>query len=164
MGCDPKLWSPTAVYKATQLFVSETCADLALAYLLVILQPKIRHDIQVNKSLHIMLRQSLKKASYKGDLFYKGLILPLYTSCNSSLKETTIISSVLKTIRLPVVYSISALLLIMKMKHHQATPLFICSILAKKYHLPYRVIDSLVEYFIDIVTNNRKLPHFWFKV
>lgn len=47
------------------------------------------------------------------------------------------------------------------MEYSGASTLFMKTLLNKKYSLPYRVIDSLITYFVGFEHDERKMPVIW---
>jgi len=158
---DPEHWSPHAVYQATRLFISNLNAKMAQRFLALVLLPHVRQDIEENKRCHFALFQAMKKATYKPDAFFKGLLLPLCQSGDCNLREAVIVSSVLKRVSLPVLHSAAALLRIADMAYSGTNSFFIRVLLDKKYALPYRVIDGLVDHFMQFQREERVLPVVW---
>ncbi|KAL3141390.1 hypothetical protein ABBQ32_004967 [Trebouxia sp. C0010 RCD-2024] len=158
---DPEQWSPHAVYQATRLFISNLNAKMAQRFLALVLLPHVRQDIEENKRCHFALFQAMKKATYKPDAFFKGLLLPLCQSGDCNLREAVIVSSVLKRVSLPVLHSAAALLRIADMAYSGTNSFFIRVLLDKKYALPYRVIDGLVDHFTQFQREERVLPVVW---
>ncbi|KDD73844.1 bystin [Helicosporidium sp. ATCC 50920] len=157
----PEQWTPHATFAATRLFVSNLNDRLAQRYLALVLLPAVRNDIAENKRLHFALFQALKKATYKPAAFFKGILLPLCASGNCSLREAVIISSVLKRCSLPVLHSAAALLRLAEMPYSGTTSFFIRVLLDKRYALPYRVVDALVDHFVRFRSDERALPVVW---
>lgn len=90
----------------------------------------------------------------------QGVILPLAKEgCN--LKEASVVSSVMAKVSIPANHSAVALLKLAEMPYDGATSMFIRTLLNKKYALPHRVIDTLVEYFLRFVDEKRELPVLW---
>jgi len=50
-----------------------------------------------------------------------------------------------------------------QMPYNGTTNMFMNVLLNKKYALPYRVIDKLVEYFSSFMEEQRRLPVIWHK-
>merc|ERR1712216_167041 len=113
-----------------------------------------------NKKLNFHLYVSLKKALYKPAAFYKGVLLPLCQD-RPSLKEATIVASVLSKKSVPAVHSAAALMKILSLPYYGSNSIFIKAILNKKYALPYRVIDAVVEHFMQFLDETRALPVLW---
>lgn len=157
----PENWSAVAVRQATRIFASNLNAKMAQRFYNLVLLPRIRQDIQENKKLNFHLYLALKKALYKPSAFFKGILLPMCEEGDCTLREATIISSVLKKVSVPVLHSGAALLKIAQMKYSGANSLFITTLLNKKYALPYRVIDAMVEHFSQFKFDERKLPLLW---
>lgn len=158
---NPENWTPHAVYQATRMFVSNLNARMAQRFLALVLLPAVRSDIQTNHRLHFALFQSLKKATYKAGAFYKGLLLPLCASGNCTLREAVIFTSVLRRTSIPVLHSAAALLRISEMPYSGVNSFFIRVLLDKKYALPYRVIDALVDHFTSFTAEQRTMPVVW---
>ncbi|KXZ55173.1 hypothetical protein GPECTOR_3g32 [Gonium pectorale] len=177
---EPESWSVHAVYAATRLFVSNLNARLAQRFLALVLLPRVRSDIRQNKRLHFALFQALRKATYKPAAFYKaraggggddeearlrgwllGILLPLCQSRTCNLREAVILSSVLQRASLPVLHSAAALLRLASLEYCGTTSFFMRVLLDKKYALPYRVIDSLVDHFVRFADDERAMPVVW---
>jgi essential nuclear protein 1 len=158
---EPDMWTPHAVYQATRMFVSNLNARMAQRFLALVLLPAVRHDIHDNHRLHFALFQALKKATYKPGAFYKGLLLPLCASGSCTLREAVIFTSVLRRSSIPVMHSAAALLRIAEMPYSGVNSFFIRVLLDKRYALPYRVVDALVDHFTSFRDEERQLPVVW---
>lgn len=158
---EPEMWSPHAVYQATKMFVSNLNSRMAQRFLALVLLPHVRNDIQENKRLHFALFQSLKKATFKAGAFYKGILLPLCSSGDCTLREAVIITSVIRRSSIPVLHSAAAVLRIAEMPYSGVNSFFIRVLLDKRYSLPYRVIDALVDHFVSFTREERQLPVVW---
>jgi essential nuclear protein 1 len=152
----PDTWTPNACYEATKLFVSSRPA-LAQAFCQDILLPTVRENIRETKKLNVHLFKALKKALYKPASFFRGLLFPLVASGTCTLREATIVSSVLARVSIPVLHSATALYRLCEIGAEQmasdvesagACNIFIRTLLEKKYALPYRVVDALVFHFL----------------
>ncbi|KAK4894489.1 snoRNA-binding rRNA-processing protein [Elasticomyces elasticus] len=130
----PADWTPHAVYEATKLFTSSRPA-LAQAFVQDILLPRVREDIMENKKLNIHLYKALKKSLYKPAAFFRGLVFPLVASGTCTLREATIVGSVVARMMSDV-------------ESAGACNILIRTLLEKKYALPYRVVDALVFHFL----------------
>lgn len=158
---EPESWSSHAVYQGTRLFVSNLNARMAQRFLNLVLLPHVRRDIREHKRLHFALFQALKKATFKPGAFYKGILLPLCASGTCTLREAVILSSVIKRCSIPVLHSAAALLRIAEMPYSGVNSFFIRVLLDKRYALPYRVIDALVDHFVSFSKEERLLPVVW---
>lgn len=152
----PESWTPNAVYEATKLFTSSRPA-LAQAYCTDILLPQVREDIHESKKLNVHLYKSLKKALYKPAAFFRGFLFPLVGSGTCTLREATIVASVLARVSIPVLHSATALYRLCEISAEQmqhdpesagGCNILIRTLLEKKYALPYRVVDALVFHFL----------------
>jgi len=157
----PDEWTPQATYQATRLMASNCDPKCAELFYRDFLLEKVRDDIRENKKLNYHLYASLKKALYKPAAFYKGILLPLALGGDCTLHEATIVGSVLTKVSIPVNHSAVALLKLAEGRYSGASSMFIKLLLNKKYCLPYRVIDALVEHFLAFVNEDRELPVLW---
>jgi essential nuclear protein 1 len=158
---EPEKWTPHAVYQATRLFVSNLNNRLAQRFLALVLLPAFRADIRNNRRLHFAHFQALKKATYKAGAFYKGILIPLCSSGTCTLREAVILSSVIKRASIPVLHSAAALLRLAELPYCGTTSFFMRVLLDKKYALPYRVVDAMVDHFISFQREERQLPVVW---
>lgn len=69
--------------------------------------------------------------------------------------------SVLRRVSVPVLHSAAALLRMAEMPYSGTTSFFIRVLLDKKYALPYRVVDALVDHFVRFRREERTLPVVW---
>jgi len=157
----PDSWTPHAMYQATRLFASNLNPRMAQRFFNMVLLPAVREDIQSNKKLHFALFQALKKATYKPAAFYKGMVLPLLSSGSCTVREAVIWSSLLSRVSIPVLHSAVAILKIAEMPYSGTTSFFLQVMLLKKYALPHRVIDALVENFMKFEDEDRAVPVVW---
>lgn len=157
----PDEWSPAAMYAATRLFASNLKASQVVSFYEEVLLPSVLQDISENKKLNYHLYRALKKAVYKPDAFNKGILFPLCSAGGCSLREATIVSSVLSNVSIPMLHSAAALLYIAEQPYCVSNSVFIHALLNKKYALPYRAVDSLVTHFTRMRTDNRSLPLCW---
>lgn len=131
--------------------------------------------------LDVQLYEALKKGLYKPAAWFKGILFPLCevsrglaVSCavrsrltrfcdgfsttqgGCTLREATIIASVLTKISIPVLHSAAALLRLSNMEYTGPNSLFIRVLLDKKYALPFKVVDALVFHFIRLANTGMK--------
>jgi len=157
----PDEWSPHSWFVATRLFASNLNEHMAQHFYAAFLLPKCMEDIQENKRLNYHLYASLQKAVYKPAAWVKGILLPLAQNMSPTLREAAIIGSVLAKTSLPMQHGAAAMLKLSKMRYNGVTSLFLRILLQKKYALPHRVIDSLVEHFCAFKDETRQLPVLW---
>lgn len=157
----PKYWSPHALFQVTCLFLHTSNASSMERYANLVLLPRIRNEIQENRRLHFMIFQSIKKALLEPEAFYKGVLLPLCGSCNSTIRETNILSSVLRQMSIPRAPSTAALLKLTEMEFFGTTCHLIKVLLEKKYFLSSCVVDALVDYFVRFRNTRHSLPVVW---
>jgi essential nuclear protein 1 len=125
-----------------------------------VLLPRIRRDIARNKRLNFHLYQSVKKCMYRPAAFFKGLLLPL-AEFGCTPREAVVMSSLLSKCSIPLLHSAVALMKMAQLQYSGTTTLFIKTLLNKKYNLPYRVVDAMVNYFERFIQDQRKMPVVW---
>lgn len=134
---------------------------MAQRFFNLVLLPRVRADVAQNRRLHFALFCALKKACYKPAAFFKGILLPLCQAGNCTLREAVILASVLSRKSVPMLHSAAALLKIAEMDYSGTNSFFIRVLLDKKYALPYKVLDALVEHFMRFEKEARQLPVVW---
>uniref|UniRef100_A0A8R1IAP4 Bystin n=1 Tax=Caenorhabditis japonica TaxID=281687 RepID=A0A8R1IAP4_CAEJA len=157
----PETWTAAAMYQATRLFASNMNPKMCQRFYSLVLLPRLRDDIDEFKKLNYHLYQALCKAIYKPAAFFKGLILPLLESGSCTLREAVIFSSVLTKVPIPMFHSAAAMLRIAEMEYTGANSVFLRALIDKKYALPYRAIDGVVNHFIRLKTDERDMPVLW---
>ena len=157
----PDEWSPGATYACTRIFASNLNEKLAQRFFNMVLLEKCRDDIKRERKLNYHLYMALKKSLFKPGAFYKGILLPLAQSQTCTLREATIISSVLTKVSIPADHSAAALLKLIQLPYSGSTSLFIRVLLNKKYALPLRVLDALVDHFCSAEIDSRQRPVVW---
>ncbi|KAI8388450.1 Bystin-domain-containing protein [Radiomyces spectabilis] len=158
---NPQNWTPHATYEATRVFVSNLKANQAQKFFYHVLLERVEDDIQENGKLHYHLYLALKKALYKPAAFFKGILFPMCESGTCTLKQAAIVGSVLQKVSIPVLHSSAALLRLAEMDYTGPNSLFIRILLDKKYALPYKVVDALVEHFMRFQNDSRDMPVLW---
>jgi len=157
----PDTWSPHAMFQATRLFASNLNEHMAQRFYVLVLLPRVRDDIQEHKRLHHALYQALRKATFKPGAWFKGILLPLCESKTCTLREAVVLSSVLAKTSVPALHSAAVLMKLSELEYAGTTSFFIRVLLDKKYALPYRVVDALVENFLRFANEDRTLPVVW---
>ena len=158
---NPNAWSPHAMYQATRLFASNLNARMAQRFYSLVLLPRVRDDIAEHKRLHFALYQALRKATFKPAAFYKGILIPLCASRTCTLREAVVLSSVLTRGSIPMLHSAAALLKLAELPYAGTTSFFLRVLLDKKYALPFRVVDALVDHFLRFRGETRVVPVVW---
>jgi essential nuclear protein 1 len=156
---NPEAWTPQAVFQATRIFTSNLKSKMAQRFFSLILLERVRTDIAETNKLNYHLYMAVKKSLFKPAAFFKGFLLPL-TEQACTLRESSIISSILVKVSIPALHSAAALLKLAEMEYTPSTSLFLRVLLDKKYALPFKVIDALVFHFIAF-KNDDKLPVLW---
>lgn len=157
----PDKWSPHAMFAATRLFSSNLNPKMAQRFYNIFLLEHVRQDIRENKRLNFHLYMALKKALYKPQAFFKGIVIPLCESQNCSQREAAIVGSVLSKVSVPVIHSAATLMKLANMPYSGGNSMFIQVLLNKKYSLPTRVISELSKHFVRFTSDTRTLPVLW---
>ena len=157
----PDEWSPAAVYVATRLLASNLRPKEVMRYYTDVLLPRCLEDISENKKLNYHLYRALSKAVYKPEAFCKGILFPLCEDQSCTLRQATIIGSVLAKVSIPMLHSAAALLYISQLPYSPQCSVIITSLIEKKYAMPYRVLDAVVEGFLRMKRDPRSLPLLW---
>ncbi|KAG0291552.1 snoRNA-binding rRNA-processing protein [Linnemannia gamsii] len=157
----PENWTVHATYQATRIFTSNLKEKQAHKFFSLVLLDKIRDDIAENKKLNYHLYMALKKSLYKSKAFFKGILFPLCESGTCTLKEAAVVGSVITKVSIPVLHSAAALLRLADMEYTGPNSLFIRVLLDKKYAIPYKVIDGLVDHFLRFKMDPRPMPVLW---
>ncbi len=158
----PDEWTPHSMFVATRIFASNLNPRMAQRFFNLVLLPAVRNDIRANGKLNYHYYIALQKAVFKPAAFFKGIIIPLCESGDCSLREATIIGSVLAKISVPMMHSAAAMLKIASIKQYNgAASLFLKVLMNKKYSLPYKVIDAIAMHFISFQKETRPLPILW---
>ncbi|KAK5099775.1 snoRNA-binding rRNA-processing protein [Lithohypha guttulata] len=174
----PERWTPHAIYRATKIFVSANTST-GQYFIETVLLDRVREEIGETKKLNVHLYNAIKACFYRPAAFFKGFLFPLVNS-GCTLKEATIVSSVLAKIKVPALHSAAALLRLCEICAEQtsrinseaagAANMFIRVLLGKKYALPYKVVDALVFHFLRfrgskdeeaLGASEAKLPVLW---
>lgn len=158
---DPETWSAAAVFQATRIFASNLNESMAQRFFNLVLLPRVRDDIHYYKRLNFHLFMSMKKALFKPAAFFKGILLPLCEEGTCTLREATIIGSVISKCSIPVLHASAALIKISEMHYNGANSIFLRLLISKKYALPFRVIDALVFHFLQFRNDKRTMPVLW---
>ncbi|KAL5013265.1 hypothetical protein ScPMuIL_007535 [Solemya velum] len=158
---EPEKWSAATMYQASRIFASNLNAKMAQRFFNLVLMPRIRDDISEYKRLNFHLYMAIRKSLFKPAAFFKGVLLPICESGDSTLREATILASILAKNSIPMLHSAAAILKIAEMDYAGANSIFLRTLLDKKYALPYRVIDAVVHHFLRFIPDKRELPVLW---
>ncbi|CAN0198713.1 unnamed protein product, partial [Laminaria digitata] len=95
----PENWSNHATLAATKVFASNFNAKMAQRFYNIFLLEACRSDIAENRRLNYHLYEALRKSVFKPAAFYKGMLLPLASAGDCTLREASIFASVLSRVR-----------------------------------------------------------------
>jgi len=162
---NPEAWTPAAVLAATRQFATAS-KPRANDFNFNILLPRVRDDIAQFKKLNPFLHAALRKAMWKPDVFVMSIVLPLCSDPSCTLREATIVSSVLAKSTFKADPGAQAIFHICQLiangqPYNGTQSIFLRTLIGKKYALPYGVIDEISAYFVYFEKDNRKLPVLW---
>lgn len=157
----PDEWSPAAVYVATRLLASNLPAKEVVRFYRDVLLPRCMEDIGEHKKLNYHLYRALEKAVYKPEAFNRGILFEMCEDVSCTLRQATIIASVVKKVSMPMLHSAAALMYIAGLPYRPPNSLIMTALIEKKYALPYRVIDAVVDSFMEMKNDRRAPPLFW---
>lgn len=157
----PQNWTPNAVSEATRLFSSNMNEVNAEMFYSTVLLPAFRQDLRNKRSLNYHLYMALKKAIFKPNAWFKGILVPLVEE-GCTYREAAIVGSVLKKVSIPVLYVSAFILRICQcQKWFGSTSFILCVLFQKKYNLPLKVIEGSIAYFYKFITFGDSLPVIW---
>lgn len=159
----PDGWTPAAVYVATRLLASQLSGKKVVSFYEDILLPRCLEDISENKKLNYHLYRALRKAVYKPDAFCKGILFPVCEDKTCTLRQATVIGSVVTNVSIPMLHSAAALFHISKLTFKPTSCIVMTALVEKKYALPYKVVDAVVDHFLEMKNDTRTLPLMWHK-
>eukprot|EP00727_Mastigamoeba_balamuthi_P003355 m51a1_g13016 putative bystin (331) ;mRNA; f:106-1461 len=157
----PDEWSPHAMCAAVKLFSYGLNAKMTQRFYNVILLPYTREALRTQRKLNFNLYFALKKALYKPTPFYKGFLLPLCESGTCTLREATIVGSVLAKMSVPMLHSAACIVKLAQMPYGGANSMFLRVLLDKKYSLPYMVVDEVCKHFAAFLGDDRRMVVLW---
>jgi essential nuclear protein 1 len=88
---------------------------------------------------------ALKKALFKPAAFFKGFLLPLTEDATS--REAIIVGSILAKVSIPILHASAALIKLTEFDYQIGSGYFIKVLLSKRYALPTKALDILVDFF-----------------
>jgi len=133
---------------------------MAQRFFNLVLLPAVQRDIKRHGKLNFHLYLALKRALYKPSAFFKGLLLPLCEE-RCTVREALIVASVLQKVSVPMLHAAVAILKLAEMSYTPANMLFLRTLLLKKYAIPFRVVDALVDYFAGFINTKDVPPVLW---
>jgi essential nuclear protein 1 len=112
------------------------------------LVPAIKNDLQKNKKLNYHYYESLIKALYKTNAWFKGILFQ-FCDKNVNMREVKVIESLLSKISIPVISSSVALIKMTEMEPSSAILHYLRALVCKNYSFPKKVLSVLTNYLIQ---------------
>jgi len=160
---NPLDWSAAAHFEATRIFVSNLKPQAAQRYLNLVLLPAVREDIAQHKKLNFHYYEALKKALYKPQAFFRGILLPLALE-GCSTREAIILGSVVSKMSIPVNHSAAALYRVAGVTPAEWTSpvaVLMSAMISKRYALPNLVVQQVANHFVAFATAHEDPPVIW---
>ena len=157
----PDNWTSNVMYEAVKMMASQTGSATCQRFYNLVLLPRVREEIAEKKKLDFHLYQALRKATFKVAAFMKGFLLPL---CMDEMRarEAVIVGGVLAKKSIPVVHSALAMYKLLEMAEYSGPCHYILKVLLnKRYALPLKVLDALVDHFARFESDVREMPVIW---
>ena len=89
----PESWTPNACFEATKIFISGP-KKTARTFIEMVLLERVREEIRETRKVSVHLFKAMRKATFKAEAFFKGLLFPLVES-GCTLREAQVITGVL---------------------------------------------------------------------
>lgn len=146
--------------QAVNIFASNFDPVRAEEFYKAWLVPAVKRDLANNKKLNVHLYDALKKALYKTNAWFKGIMFEL---CNEHtlLREVKVIESLLSKMSIPVISASVAMLKLMELPASVPSIHYLSALLNKHYTLPRRVLTSLSEYLLSFANREEELSVAW---
>lgn len=158
---NPIKWTPNAMFQATKIFASNLNQKLAQRFFNLVLLPAVRENIAEYKKLNYHYYQALIYALFKSAAWFKGILIPLLQQ-ECTLRECVIFGSILSKASIPVLHSSACIIKLCSIKPWSSQLSYIITTLInKKYALPYKVLNELLNYFCGFALENREMPVVW---
>jgi essential nuclear protein 1 len=110
--------------------------------------PAVHRDLAANKKLNVHLYDALKKALYKTNAWFKGIMFEFCTE-STLLREVKVIESLLSKMSIPVISASVAMIKLMELPPSTPATHYLNALLNKHYTLPRRVLTALSEYLLS---------------
>lgn len=107
----------------------------------------MKADLQKNKKLNYHYYESLIKALYKTNAWFKGVLFP-FCEKGTHLREVKVIESLLSKMSIPVISSSVALIKMTEMEPSTAVLHYLKALASKNYSFPRKVLTVLTNYLL----------------
>ena len=122
--------------------------------------PCVKRDLMNSKKLNVHLYEALKKALYKTNAWFKGVMFE-FCSEATLLRETKVIESLLSKMSIPVITASVAMLKLLEMPPTNPIIHYLSAFLNKHYTLPKRVLTAITEYLLAFKNFEGELSIAW---
>jgi essential nuclear protein 1 len=124
------------------------------------LVPAVRRDLANNKKLNVHLYDGLKKALYKTNAWFKGIMFELCEE-GTLMREVKVVESLLSKMSIPVISASVAMLKLMEMPPSTPSIHYLSALLNKHYTLPRRVLTRMTEYLLSFAEQEGEMSVAW---
>lgn len=105
-------------------------------------------DLQKNKKLNYHYYESLIKALYKTNAWFKGVLFQ-FCDKETNLREVKVIESLITKITIPVISSSVALIKMTEMPPTSPVLHYLRALVSKNYSFPKKVLTVLTSYLLQ---------------
>uniref|UniRef100_A0A6B2FYH1 Cell adhesion protein byn-1 (Trinotate prediction) n=1 Tax=Myxobolus squamalis TaxID=59785 RepID=A0A6B2FYH1_MYXSQ len=158
---DPLNWSAASLKKVSKYFVASAKPHVCFEFFSKILLPRARDDISEYDRLNFHIFNALCIATHKPSVFFRAIVFPLCLDKDCCLKEAVIFSSILSRCSFPAIHAAVAIAKIASFPHSTCSSIFIKIFLQKRYAMPNRALDILLDHFLREKNNSSLLPLIW---
>jgi essential nuclear protein 1 len=120
----------------------------------------VKSDLQKNKKLNYHYYESLIKALYKTNAWFKGILFQ-FCDKEANLREVKVIESLLTKMTIPVISSSVALIKMTEMAPCSAVLHYLKALVGKNYSFPKKVLSVLASYLIQFEKVEEDMPVLW---
>jgi essential nuclear protein 1 len=124
------------------------------------LVPAVRRDLANNKKLNVHLYDGLKKALYKTNAWFKGIMFELCDE-GTLMREVKVVESLLSKMSIPVISASVAMLKLMETPPSTPSIHYLSALLNKHYTLPRRVLTRMTEFLLSFAEQEGEMSVAW---
>lgn len=150
----PDIWSDQAIFSITRSFLPKLDEMQMSRFYTLVLAPRFQETIFNRESMSIHIQKAIKLSSNFPFVFFSSLILPICESKNCSIKEGAILGSIISKYHFTPSVIMAVLIKLLKNPITPSKCMLCRIIVSKKYLIPHRIIDLLVDFF---TINNGKI-------
>ncbi|ABW98072.1 bystin-like protein (nucleomorph) [Hemiselmis andersenii] len=145
----PDRWSFQALFTITRMFFSKLNQDQLKRFFCLVLVPRFQEEIFKKKKINPHLFLTIKLSAKKEKFFFSNLIIPICSSKNCTTREAIFLASIISNCKFSINHILCLVLILIKDKlFSNSRCLILRGILSKKYNLPNRILEYLMDFFL----------------